>query len=905
LPVIVAPVTSSRLIALLAAAWTALAACASSGAIAFLTPSGPRIGLLSLDAPRLALAALAATCVFAAGWRAGGRSVAVAVSPLALVFLPWLPFAVPGAFLAWTGALASLPWLAALAAVAAAWVRGGPVRITAAASPQRAVLAAGVLSAAVFSLAAWGASPSIPGGDEPHYLVITQSLLADGDLKIENNHQRRDYRAYFAGDLAPHSVRRGRDGEIYSIHSAGVPALVLPAFAAAGYPGVVVFLILLSSVACALAWRLAWRVTGSAGAAWFGWAAVATSAPFLLESFTVFPDGPGAAVVLSGFWALLRTGWERERVSWVPWLAHGCALALLPWMHTRFAVIAGTLGGLVLLRISQTRNPLAKAVAFLAPPAASALGWLFFFAIVYGTPDPSAPYGSATQNSLAFFPNGFGGLLFDQGFGLFATAPVLAFAVAGFAWTRRLAVEWLVVSAPYVLAVATFAMWWAGFSGPARFLVPIVLPLAVPAACAWAAARSRGLRAVMAAALAASAWMSATMAAAGGGTLGYHTRNQAGPTAAPWLEWANHVVDLPAAAPAFVPQPVQPDPGGLVSRARATRSGFGATLPWLLCLGGASALCAWVFGRRVYAAEAAIAGTATVIAAAAMLAMTIVWKMQAAEVITAADAQMDALRRMARGAVAAFDLESARRLPRGAALGMRIEHEPRRGGRGGGGFNRPLAVFAGVPAGSYTLSARRRNGDGWLMVGVGDDQFAIVTQPAAAYDDGVRIALPVDVRALIVRGDEAAREHIDAIALKAVEGPRRPLAPGVARRAVRYDRGVVFFLDDRAHPEPSGFWVAGGRDTTVAVQAGAPSPSIGLTLRNAPVENRISVESRAWREDIVLQPGEERRVELPLDASTGSAIVRLRSGSGFRPSESDPASRDTRYLGVYVRIGGD
>ena len=44
----------------------------------------------------------------------------------------------------------------------------------------------------------------MPGGDEPHYLVITQSLLYDGDLKIENNHQRGDYRAYYGGDLPPH-----------------------------------------------------------------------------------------------------------------------------------------------------------------------------------------------------------------------------------------------------------------------------------------------------------------------------------------------------------------------------------------------------------------------------------------------------------------------------------------------------------------------------------------------------------------------------------------------------------------------------------------------------------------------------------------------------------------------------
>jgi hypothetical protein len=199
----------------------------------------------------------------------------------------------------------------------------------------------------------------------------------------------------------------------------------------------------------------------------------------------------------------------------VPWLLHGVALALLPWLHTRFAVLAGTLGGLVLVRIARTPNPLAKAVAFLAVPAASALGWLFFFTIIYGSPDPSAPYGRDTQNALAYFPNGVGGLLFDQGFGLFAAAPILAVALAGFVRTRRLALEWLVVALPYLLAVATYAMWWAGMSGPARFLVPLILPLAIPAACLWSGARSRASRILLVAALLVSAWISIVMAGDG------------------------------------------------------------------------------------------------------------------------------------------------------------------------------------------------------------------------------------------------------------------------------------------------------------------------------------------------------------------------------------------------------
>ena len=76
------------------------------------------------------------------------------------------------------------------------------------------------------------------------------------------------------------------------------------------------------------------------------------------------------------------------------------------------------------------------------------------------------------------------GLLFDQQFGLLPNAPVYLCAILGF-WTllrRRLAVALplLLIIVPYALAVAMYAMWWAGYSSPARFLVPITLPLAMP-----------------------------------------------------------------------------------------------------------------------------------------------------------------------------------------------------------------------------------------------------------------------------------------------------------------------------------------------------------------------------------------------------------------------------------------
>ena len=99
-------------------------------------------------------------------------------------------------------------------------------------------------------------------------------------------------------------------------------------------------------------------------------------------------------------------------------------------MHQRFAAIAGCLGALVLLRLARVPNAAAKAVAFLAAPAVSALAWVAFFIAIYGTPDPTAPFGNEVR-SLGFIPGALTALLFDQRFGLLAYAPAVAIAFGG------------------------------------------------------------------------------------------------------------------------------------------------------------------------------------------------------------------------------------------------------------------------------------------------------------------------------------------------------------------------------------------------------------------------------------------------------------------------------------------
>jgi hypothetical protein len=459
--------------------------------------------------------------------------------PLGLLGLLWLPFVpghVPAALLIWQGPIEIGIWIVALA---------GPV-----AWPERAAMptlrsdgkAAPWVAAATAAIAFAGGAAWLHErqaiGDEPHYLVITQSILKDADLQIENNHQQRDYAAFASGELPPHYVARGTNGQIYSVHAPGVSMLVLPAFALLGFWGAVATVALCAALAAGLAWHAAWVLTRDPLAAWIGWAAVCLSAPFFLHAVAVFPDAAGAVFVMAGVWLLI--GLDAGVIVGPRLLVLvGAALAVLPWLHTRFAVLAASIGLAVTIRLAVQRP--ARAATFLAVPAVAAFAWFGFFWTIWGTPDPSAPYGALTSSRMEWIPRGVSGLLLDPQMGLIGSAPGYLMAAVGLgalaASRPRLAFELAAIAGSYLLVVAAYEMWWGGFGGPARFLVA-TLPIAAPLVAA-AAVSGVGRRVAPVLVLISALLLTARLTANGGTTA--YTADSA---STPSLEWLAPSVDL-------------------------------------------------------------------------------------------------------------------------------------------------------------------------------------------------------------------------------------------------------------------------------------------------------------------------------------------------------------------------
>ncbi len=848
--------------------------------------TSPRVALL----PSPWAFILPAVCALA--YVAVARPSASDAAPLWLpmvALVPWLPLPMPAAALLWTGPLAIALVIAAVVGVGLRRLAGSTIRGPARLSGH--LIAAILLAAIVYAGAAWRLSNVLPSGDEPHYLVIAESLLADGDLRIENNHAKRGYLAFVGGELKPDYLRRGRDGRIYSIHAPGLSLLVLPAFAVGGYPGVALFLALMSAAGSLLAWRAAYHVTGDLTAAWVGWASVALSVPFFFQAFTIFPDAPAALIIVLVVYALAR---EPIPSSIVRIASLGAALAVLPWLHTRYAALAGAAAVVVAMRIAVPPSegravPAARRVrlliAFVAVPALSAVAWLLFFQSIYGTFDPRAPYGGSTDLRMVRVPVALTGLVLDQQFGLLPNAPIYVIALTGmtalFRLHGRLTLEITAIALPYVIAVAAFHMWWAGLSSPARFLVPVLLPMAIPVALFWQRHQTPTPRAALLVSLVGSIALTATLACAGDGALLYNTRDGY----ARWLDWVAPAVNLAHALPSLF----QAGPADAWSRAALW--GGAIALGWFVLRAAESRVR--THGSWYLTAALTVCLTLTVGAGAT-------WFLTGRTATEPGTSAIEVLANACDGNRSALQLAPWRLgvTPlMGAALA--IGDGARRPARPDG----PLWSGRDVPPGRYRVvldSGLRATGAISIALGRPDAmlQRCTFTEQSPGPTD-CAIGLPAGATWLWLTPDPALRLSVDGIRLQPIALGTADTCGLRADRAVITPAGAIFAQREDIFAEPGGLWIVGAGEGRLAVQTRGPAR---LHIRNGPAANVVRLSSGDWRKESRMAAQEAFDVQLPAARRGHPILVAVRSEAGFRPADLEPGNRDLRWLGVWVEL---
>ncbi|HEY3045540.1 MAG TPA: hypothetical protein VGJ39_16030, partial [Vicinamibacterales bacterium] len=669
-------------------------------------------------------------------------------------------------------------------------------------------------------------------------------------------------------------------------HAPGLAVLIAPAFALFGYRGVLIELILLSAAGSALVWLIAWRVTGDAAASWFGWAVFALSAPFFFHASALFPDGPGAVLTLVAVLPLVDA---RARVP--RYLAIiGAALAVLPWLSSRFILLAGTAAVAIALRLVADRSGRAARLAALAVcPAISAIAFFSFYQAIYGTPNPSVVYAGVPSMSLSAgtLLRGVPGLLFDQQFGVIPNAPVYLCAFAGIVvmlWRgpRRLALELLFISVPYFLIAASFTSWWGGTTPPARYFVPITGLMALAAAFWFATAKSVAMRAISLSSLVISLLITATMAFVDRGAFVFNFRDGLSRVAL----WLSPVVDLTKAVPSLFQNP----PSTVLLQ----------TAIWIAALTFAVVVGVLLNHRG---SAAVIVGFGLALEAATMGAAALVWRSNHAAVATPYVAGPAVLRR---------DNPDARQIAVAYPPFHRIERTdlPNRIvlakilSTTGGAESAMTATAAHLPAGTYEVTGTAIAAPaGHLRMRTDRVSGPIVDWDVASFETSWarQLTIPVAVAGLQIEADPAARSALHDVSMRAVSVSAAPegLEGREARRAARYGPALVFFLGGDAWMEPTGAWIGGVSDADFAVATDPPS-SFQIFVRNGSVDNEVTLQTPRWRERLTLKPGEERVVGVPPDDRGRVMRLKVTATNGFRPADVDPKSEDVRFLGVWI-----
>ena len=113
----------------------------------------------------------------------------------------------------------------------------------------------------------------------------------------------------------------------------------------------------------------------------------------------------------------------------------------------------------------------------------------------------------------------------------------------------------------------------------------------------------------------------------------------------------------------------------------------------------------------------------------------------------------------------------------------------------------------------------------------------------------------------------------------------------------------LYYMDGNTYfQEAHGFWVAPG---TADIVVRTAKPLSGLDLRlSSRVANEVEISIGGRRAHVSLRPNEASTVRLRPDpgvkANGYQVLWRIRTSTGFYPRDFDPASADTRHLGVFV-----
>lgn len=338
-------------------------------------------------------------------------------------------------------------------------------------------------------------------GDEPHYLLITESLLTDHDIDLANNYAQNDGRLFGHDGLMNDGHAFGdATGRLTSAHDMGIAVVLLPVYAVARaigstvpagllvrarmsrglfvYSLVSVFLLVTTSIASTFIVTRGATLTknDTSRLAIAAAMVIVLAPPILSHAFLVFPETLMYAVTAFVVAGALRppTLIPRRAYFFAAAVALGCA----PWLHRKFSAFVLALAGALAWRMwdelkrTGTLDRIVMLLLLLVPHLALH-GWtLATWGTILGP-----QFRTDTRLDITGIPQGLLGLFADRQYGLIAYSPFYLLLPACVVLARPALRPFLLAAVTLIVPMAAFDEWWGGFSPAARYLVP-VLPIA-------------------------------------------------------------------------------------------------------------------------------------------------------------------------------------------------------------------------------------------------------------------------------------------------------------------------------------------------------------------------------------------------------------------------------------------
>jgi len=267
-------------------------------------------------------------------------------------------------------------------------------------------------------------------GDEPHYLMITQSIVEDGDILLKNNVENKTYMDFIPVELPAHMIIR--NGKHLSFHMPGLSILLIP------------FYLLFKITGNIISPQLFFRISISIINAFFPfalfylaksifptkkiiniWLLSILTVPMLFHSIHIFPELPASTLLVGSFILIIRNKTNS--------LLAGFMYSLTIWFHVKYYPLLLLFGLYVMWNLLKNRDKKVF-LKFFVFPALSSILLILFCKLTYGTYNPTGIFPSENYltTPMLLKIKVFFAYFLDQRDGLLFYAPALFLFIFGF-----------------------------------------------------------------------------------------------------------------------------------------------------------------------------------------------------------------------------------------------------------------------------------------------------------------------------------------------------------------------------------------------------------------------------------------------------------------------------------------